>query len=961
MSSRARLLLSVVAILAIAGIAAGLFSATRDGATPDAEQSADYIDAGGFLAGESPETGEGEDEPELEDLLSDAYRQRSFPQEGVGLAQAVAARTSFQALPLRVPAAQGFRATSALSLSVNWRSLGPTIAEALPSPFGRHEVRPATVSGRVSTLLLSPRCVPGDCRLWAGAAGGGVFRTDDALAEKPAWRSKSNGLTSSAIGSLARDPSDSTGRTIYVGTGESHATGDAEAGLGVFRSTDGGDTWSLLAGSPAVASGSAVSGIVVDPRNPRTIYISTARSGHGRSSVPGGEAAPPGAPPYGVYRSVDGGATFAPQLSVADDSSDESTTKSVNQIALDPNDPDTLYAAVVGEGLFRRSQTLDGSSEFHQVFAFRDLEIAEDSLVVFSPADLGASTRIYLGAASPNADNPVSLPDWIFDDRGVANLYRIDDANLPAAEVLDGWTLLSSTEHGTPGFSSFRYCHGQCDYNNVVASPPGQPDVVWLGGQFDYKEAASGASAGRAVQRSSDAGVSFSDVTSDARIPLFQIHPDEHAIVFSPNDPDIAFIGSDGGVVRTSGRYASVAGRCARDLEPALFRWCRQILGQAPTRIDSLNEGLDTLQLHSVSVSGNPQSPELLIGTQDNGTWSYAPSVGWRSIAGGDGGQSGVDVKDPRIRFHTFFTSGVRINHSALDPTAWRAIYAPLRDVDGRATEYVSFYMPIIADPRVGGTIFIGMQHVWRTQKSGGPREQIVSFCDDDKVARLPSFCGDWVPLGPDLTSTAFGDDRRDQCDEPRKIAKHYCFVAAVERAPGDTGTLWAATFPGRVFVSKNADGPPNSVAFERIDVPTGTPGGASTPGRFVSGIAIDPENPNHAWISYSGYDAYTPSDQRGHVFEVVFNGSSQPATWTNRSYNLEDEPITDIVHDPTTGDLYASTDFGVTRLPAGATAWTEAASGLPFVAVYGLTLSPDSKSLYAATHGRGLWALELR
>ena len=961
MSERARLLLALVAVLALAGIAAGLFLGTRDGGTSDAEQPPDYVEAGGFLAGESPEGGEDEGEPELEDLLSDAYRQRSFPQDGVGLAQAVAARRSFQALPLRVPAAQGFRATSTLRLSADWRSLGPTIAEALPSPFGRHEVRSSTVSGRVSTLLLGPRCVPGDCRLWAGAAGGGVFRTDDALAEKPIWQSKSNGLTSSAIGSLARDPSDATGRTILVGTGESHATGDAEAGLGVFRSTDGGDTWSLLAGSPAVASGSAVSGIVVDPRNPRTIYISTSQSGHGRSSVPGGEAAPPGAPPYGVYRSVDGGASFALQFSVEDDSSDESPTRSVNQTALDPNDPDTLYVAVVGEGLFRRSQKLDGSSELQKVFAFRDLEVADDSLAVFSLADLGTSTRIYLGAASPNVDNPVSLPDWIHDDRGVANLYRIDDADLPAAKMLDAWTLLSSTERGTPGFSSFRYCHGQCDYNNVVASPPGQPDVVWLGGQFDYREAGDGQSAGRAVQRSSDAGVTFNDMTNDARTPLFQIHPDEHAIVFSPDDPDVAFIGSDGGVYRTSGQYTSVAGRCERDLEPTLFRWCRQVLAKAPTRIDSLNEGLDTLQLQSVSVSGFQQSPELLVGTQDNGTWSYTPSAGWRSIAGGDGGQSGVDVENPRIRFHTYYGSSVRINHSALDPTGWRAIYAPLVAPDGRPKEYVSFYMPIVADPRVGGTNFIGMQHVWRTQRSGGPREQIVSFCDDDKVRRLPSFCGDWVRLGPDLTSTAFGDDRRDNCDEPRKIAKHYCFVAAVERARSDRGTLWAATFAGRVFVSKNADGPADSVAFERIDVPTGTPGIASTPGRFVSSIAIDPGNPNHAWISYSGYDAYTPGDQRGHVFEVVFNGSGRPAAWTNRSYNLEDEPITDLVGDPTTGDLYASTDFGVTRLPAGATAWTEAARGLPFVAVYGLTLSPDSQTLYAATHGRGLWALALR
>jgi len=95
-------------------------------------------------------------------------------------------------------------------------------------------------------------------------------------------------------------------------------------------------------------------------------------------------------------------------------------------------------------------------------------------------------------------------------------------------------------------------------------------------------------------------------------------------------------------------------------------------------------------------------------------------------------------------------------------------------------------------------------------------------------------------------------------------------------------------------------------------------------------------------------------------VFDLLFSAASSSARWTNRAYNLEDQPISDVVRDPTTGDLYASSDFGVIRLAAGATAWTEAAMGLPHVAVYGLTLSADSRTLCAATHGRGLWTLTL-
>ena len=77
-----------------------------------------------------------------------------------------------------------------------------------------------------------------------------------------------------------------------------------------------------------------------------------------------------------------------------------------------------------------------------------------------------------------------------------------------------------------------------------------------------------------------------------------------------------------------------------------------------------------------------------------------------------------------------------------------------------------------------------------------------------------------------------------------------------------------------------------------------------------MSGIAIDPANANHAFVSFSGYAAYTPG-QPGHVFEVTFHPTGT-ATWTDLSFNLGDQPITDVVFDDETGDLYASTDFSV-------------------------------------------------
>jgi hypothetical protein len=111
--------------------------------------------------------------------------------------------------------------------------------------------------------------------------------------------------------------------------------------------------------------------------------------------------------------------------------------------------------------------------------------------------------------------------------------------------------------------------------------------------------------------------------------------------------------------------------------------------------------------------------------------------------------------------------------------------------------------------------------------------------------------------------------------------------------------------------------------------------------------------------VSFTGYSAYTP-DTPGHVFEVRYNSSSHDAAWTDRSYDLGDQPVTGIAFNDETGDAYASTDFGVMRLARGATAWEEAANGLPRVAVYGLTLSDSAHVLYAATHGRSAYSLKL-
>jgi hypothetical protein len=262
--------------------------------------------------------------------------------------------------------------------------------------------------------------------------------------------------------------------------------------------------------------------------------------------------------------------------------------------------------------------------------------------------------------------------------------------------------------------------------------------------------------------------------------------------------------------------------------------------------------------------------------------------------------------------------------------------------------ESAQFYPPVIADPNpaTAGSIYQGSQSIWRTQDWGGDPAFLEAHCSEFTTSSADTSCGDFQPIGPagatDLTAASYGTRAGSN-------------VVAIERAASDTGTLWTATGVGRIFVSKNANAAAGSVTYSRIDLPT-------TPGRFISGIYIDPTNANHAWITYSGFNANTPA-QPGHVFSVVFNPGTGTATFTSLDGTgttaYPDIPATDVVAD-TNGDLYVSNDFGVMLLPNGSTNWEVAGDGLPRVEVAGLTIAPSGRKLYAATHGLSAWQLTL-
>ena len=516
-----------------------------------------------------------------------------------------------------------------------------------------------------------------------------------------------------------------------------------------------------------------------------------------------------------------------------------------------------------------------------------------------------------------------------------ARFYRSDNADTAAT-----FTDMTSAQN-------INYCTGQCWYDNFVHSPAGYPDVVYLLGSFDYNQKFAGLSNARAVLLSTDGGSTWSDMTQDSDPHHAEFtHPDQHAIVTNPNNPFQYWEGSDGGVVRSDGNFADISYKCdQRGLSPAAVAYCKSLLYRVPNQLFSLNEGFSTLQFQSLSVSSKRPQNNLQGGTQDNGTFQYTgSSLVWYQEMYGDGGQSGFNSADDGLRFNTFTGQANDVNFRNGDPTKWViASGAILSSPEGSY-----FYPPVTADPNPanGGTIFQGSFSVWRTQDWAGNRDYLETNCPEFTTSAANPACGDFVKIGPpgatDLTDTFainYGADRRGGA------------VAAIERAPSNTGTLWAATGTGRVFISTNADASASSVIWQRIDQTS-----TNDPGRFPTSIYVDPANPNHAWISYSGYNGTTPA-QPGHVFEVTWTGAV--ATWAGVGLSSQPNlPVTDLVRDDLTGTLYAANDFGVMKYDG--TSWSVAGQGLPMVEVPGLTIVPSQRLLYAATHGRSIWKMQL-
>ncbi len=188
------------------------------------------------------------------------------------------------------------------------------ITADLLSGLALRNIGPAIMSGRISDIVIHPK----RAATWYVAVGsGGVWKTENA---GTTWTPVFDAQASYSIGCITLDPSNP--ETVWVGTGENVSGRHVGYGDGVYKSLNGGKTWTNM----GLKSTEHISRILVDPRNAAVVYVAA----EGPLWSSGGER--------GLYKTADGGKTWTLSLEISKDTG-------VTSAEFDPSNPDTLYAA----------------------------------------------------------------------------------------------------------------------------------------------------------------------------------------------------------------------------------------------------------------------------------------------------------------------------------------------------------------------------------------------------------------------------------------------------------------------------------------------------------------------------------------------------------------------------------------------------------------------------------------
>ena len=708
------------------------------------------------------------------------------------------------------------------------------------------------------------------------------------------------------VTAIAPHPTDAN--TLFVG-------GD---GGGIWRTTNGGVTWTPLTDNipvPAIAS------LVIDPRNPSLLYATTIHRTY----------------PIRLLRSIDGGNTWTVTPIETDRGQLSPAACSVNvykacippssgRIFIDPSrsgsaDASTVYVTASSH-LFRSD---DSGRTFRTVFSLPvDLDFSGASAPTDNPeaeflrdaiVDPSRPERLYVAAAQPRC-----LDQACSSAESTIRIYRSTNGG-------GSWIRQDVSSLGPYSLVNTRYADPGAVYVPRIrlAIAPSNPDVVAMAFRDEQIVRPR-------VYRSTDAGTQWSEISPPITSLTWPL-----AVAFSPSDANTLYVGSSG-VQRTTngGANWSAMGPTHVDQTVLTFNASGALisgndggiyLNTTGTAFTALHGSLQITEFYSVAA--HPTNGLLIAGgTQDNGTVIFQGNLGWSLITGGDGGDTVFDP-NPQSRIlyaevEWFFTAGGN-NVFQFFRCQSGGCLSRSTGIDRRVAG--PFIPRVVMDPSNPATLWLTAEHLFRT----------------DNRAET------WTTASPSV-----GTSERCWLDPSAgRICAPAQYFTAVAVAPSSSNTVYAGTLNGDVWVSTNRGGSWRSIA--------GSDAGP-LPVRAVNDIAVDPQNAQIAYVSYSGFDEN--GSGRGHVFRTTNGGQS----WQDLSGNLPDVPVNSLLIDPDsisvgpTRVLYAGTDIGVFRVTLdGTTNWQSFGTGLPPVVVNRLAYNATTRQLLAATYGRGVWAISNR
>lgn len=362
-----------------------------------------------------------------------------------------------------------------------WQQLGPM---PLNNPNNIFTWGSAPYSGRITAIAINNS---NPQEIYIGAAQGGVWKTLDGGSH---WIPLMDNQNSLAVGSLAISPDS---HTLYVGTGEGNHGADNYAGIGLLKSIDEGQTFSVLGAN--YFNGSAISSIVVNSNNPSIILVSTTYAvfakGLGLSQNPNG---------LGVYLSTDGGSTWSLTLT-----SSLIATDGVADLVANASNPNIIYAG-----------DFDGT-----IWVSTNAGSSWSSYLYYSnSADQG---RIALAVTPANASLLYAV--FVNSTGEVLSMLAYDGVNFYTFNSLP-----------TPGTNQYGPCGGQCWYDILIAVDPTNVNTFYVGTNNLYKTI--------------DGGNTWSLL--GGAVGNGNLHPDQHAFAFSPSNPSTIYSGNDGGIYKST-------------------------------------------------------------------------------------------------------------------------------------------------------------------------------------------------------------------------------------------------------------------------------------------------------------------------------------------------------------------------------------------------------------------------